>query len=280
MGFRPRIPYITVLNRLGLTNGLKLCLDAGDSASYTSGQKWLDRSGNGYDFFLGTTSGVDASDPVFTGSAGNLSDQEYWACDTDAVFTYDAANETWMDNIHKDGAVFTILAWVYLTSYGAGSSAMICGTVGNSTNQIGFQYGIAATSGQQRIQVYRGDTTTVLQVASGGSAIGLNGWHLCALTLSENGGASAAQYVLDGVADGAAFNPAYTNPSASAASFVMQVAGDGNNVRPLGINGAARIAMVSIWEGVALSVAQIKSIYDATHSLLWNPRPMQSLLVR
>ena len=37
-GFRPRVPYIDVITRLNLTNGLKLCLDAGDANSYTSGQ--------------------------------------------------------------------------------------------------------------------------------------------------------------------------------------------------------------------------------------------------
>ena len=51
-----RMPAITMLRRLGLTNGLKLCLDAGDANSYTSGEPWLDTSGNGYDFNRGTTS--------------------------------------------------------------------------------------------------------------------------------------------------------------------------------------------------------------------------------
>src|SRR5688572_16443964 len=39
---------------LGLTTGLQFSLDAGSADSYTSGQSWLDLSGNGQDFFRGT----------------------------------------------------------------------------------------------------------------------------------------------------------------------------------------------------------------------------------
>ena len=63
-------PLIDYIGELSLNSNLVLCLDAGDANSYTSGQKWLDRSGNGYDFFLGTTDSVQASDPTFNGTPG------------------------------------------------------------------------------------------------------------------------------------------------------------------------------------------------------------------
>ncbi len=264
MGFRPNVRYSSVITNLGLTSGLRLCLDAGDSNSYSSGQKWLDTSGNGYDFFLGTNSGSEASDPVFTGLAGGLSPNEYWACDSDALFTYDSVNEAWMNNLHKDGAQFTVLAWVYLTSLGvAGASPAIFGTLGNSSLN-GVQYQLIGGTGVQRLQVGNG---SAVQSLSAGSAIGLNGWHLVGLSISENAGASGGQFYLDGAVTGAAFDPSYTTPSAANASFTMQVAAEGASLRPLGLNGAARIAFIAIWEGTTLSASQIASIYNYAASL-------------
>jgi hypothetical protein len=116
LAHRARAPFATrdALTRLGLTTNLRLCLDAGDAASYPgSGQSWLDRSGGGYDFFLGTTSGADATDPVFNGTAGRKSSNEYWTPSGGDLFTYDSANESWMTALHQAGAQFTIAMWVY-----------------------------------------------------------------------------------------------------------------------------------------------------------------------
>jgi hypothetical protein len=259
MGFRPDVRYSFVLSDLGLNSGLRLCLDAGDVNSYASGQKWLDTSGNGYDFFMGVSGSTESSDPVFTGVPGALSANEYWACDSDAVFTYDSANETWMNNIHKDGAQFTVLAWIYLTSYGAAASQCIFGTLGNAANR-GVQFRVDVSTGLLSLQV--GNGTTADSFVSSGAAVGLSGWHLVGVTISENGGASGGQFYLDGAVNGAAFNPGYTSPSASNATFPMQVAAEGNSTRPLGLNGAARIGFLGIWEGTTLSAAQIAAIYN------------------
>lgn len=88
---------IDILTTLGLTTNLKLTLDAGDNSSYSgSGQKWLDVSSNGYDFFRGEDA-TTSNDPVFATNGGienfNLNGNEW--------FAYDSANETWMENLHK-----------------------------------------------------------------------------------------------------------------------------------------------------------------------------------
>src|SRR5688572_18803052 len=88
------------ITQAGLTSNLQLCVDSGDALSYPgSGQKFLDRSGNGYDFFLGVDGTVESTDPTFTGEVGT--GKAYWALDGTAFFTYDTTNETWMQNIHK-----------------------------------------------------------------------------------------------------------------------------------------------------------------------------------
>ena len=130
--FRPPLSFYDVINALGLTGGLKLVLDAGDVSSYSSGQSWLDLSGNGYDFYLGDTSSSESSDPTFNGTPGNLSTSEYFAFDGGDYFIYDSANETWMQNIHKDNAKFTICIWF---KFGTQDHALI-GDAGNSNGFI------------------------------------------------------------------------------------------------------------------------------------------------
>lgn len=44
-----------MIRQLGLDDSLLLCLDAGDGASYTSGQLWLDTGGDEVDFIFGTS---------------------------------------------------------------------------------------------------------------------------------------------------------------------------------------------------------------------------------
>src|SRR5688572_10725967 len=108
---------LTILNGLGLTANLKLCLDAGDNLSApAAATSWLDRSGNGYDFFRGTTSGADATDPTFNGTPGELSAAEYWSFDGGDFFRYDTTNETWMQNLHKNNALLSFFCWLYLPS--------------------------------------------------------------------------------------------------------------------------------------------------------------------
>lgn len=65
--------FIDVLTDLQLTGNLRLCLDAGDSNSYSgSGQDWVDVSGTGNadEFHLGTADTAGSGDPTFNGTAG------------------------------------------------------------------------------------------------------------------------------------------------------------------------------------------------------------------
>jgi len=104
------VTLIDAITTAGLTSGLQLALDAGDTNSYSgSGQSWLDTSGNGYDFFRGITGGANSDDPTFNGTSGGISINEYWSFDGDDFFIYDSANETWMNNLHKNNAQWSWL---------------------------------------------------------------------------------------------------------------------------------------------------------------------------
>jgi hypothetical protein len=95
-----------VIQECGLTSNCKLCLDAGDSSSYDgSSQTWYDLSGNGFDWYCGATSGAEASDPTFNGSAGGKSPSEYWSFDGGDWFVMAVAEPSWINNLHKDNAL-------------------------------------------------------------------------------------------------------------------------------------------------------------------------------
>ena len=95
-----------------VTNGLKLCLDAGTSASYPgSGTTWYDITGNGYN--------------------ASLNNGPVWS--SDGYFTFDGADDTitypnplaGMGNL---GQVWTVATWVNL-SYNASSLLVSSGSL-------------------------------------------------------------------------------------------------------------------------------------------------------
>lgn len=239
------------LSALGMTGNLRLCLDAADFQSWPgSGQKWLDRSGGGYDFFRGTDATSQTSDPTFVGSYGGLSASEYWSFDGGDYFTYDSSNETWMNALHKDNAAFTVLCW--LTRSGTQDSG-IFGTGGAATGSIGTS-----------VYVSNGILTLAVGNASGSFAKGVtatgvtdNAWSFCAVSLNEATG--SAFFNVNGTAS--TFAGAYTSPSVSDASFTMQVSACGNAAKPMKNTG--KKAMLAILD-TALSQAQVDAVFRRT----------------
>lgn len=244
---------LDVLTQLGLTTGAKLILDAGDAASYSSGQSWLDRSGNGYDFFRGTDNTSQASDPTFNGSAGGLSASEYWSFDGGDYFTYDSTNETWMQNLHKDNAVFTLMTWVRLGS--VGTTQGLFGSYGSPATNIGIFFCVTSAN------------TLSLLMANGSGSLGYNQatvatlsadtWYCLGIRMVEGVGMN---WFINGATETDSAN--YGSPSASNASLTMQIGARGGGANPL-LSGS-RMAMAMVWEGTALSTDQMTSIYSAT----------------
>lgn len=236
----------------GLTSNLQLCLDAGDAASYTSGTKWLDRSGNGYDFFLGTDGTTDA--PTLNGGAGNRG--AYWSGVT-KYFTYDTTNEVWMQNLHKDNAAFTC---IYIM-YAAGTNPAAFGTSdGTVATNIGVSFYVASTS-PPKIYVANGTGGAALEV-NGDTTPAANAYHMVGVSLNEATGAGGGFLYTDGaynqVSASDTFNSAYSSPSASSATYKMNVAALGNGGTPLSAN--ERLGAIAIWSS-ALTKANLDSIF-------------------
>jgi hypothetical protein len=238
-----------------LTSGLKLCLDAADSASYSgSGQSWLDTSGNGYDFFRGATSASEASDPAFFGAPGAKSLNEYWQNDgAGDCFTYDSSVETWMSNLHKDGAKWSLI-FVYDPNNSV--SEAIVRTFPDGANNAGIQVSHGIGPKQPR--------TIFVQVLGGSGGLGLlssfnissyagaTGWTLVAVSFDETS-AAGLKCVVNGV----------TLPSQSAV-----ISGPAANAaQPMrlflsSIPTAAKFGALAMWEGIALTTTQLEALME------------------
>jgi hypothetical protein len=249
VAFRPdKKTFLTVLTELGLTTNLKLCLDAGDGASYTSGQKWLDTAGAGYDFFLGVDGSSAADDPTFNGTPGNLTNNEYWSSDGGDFFRYDSANETWMDNLHKDNATLTLVFWAYLPSIG--TTTYLTGTSGANVGGTGVFCNVR-TTGVLRFTQANG----VSNFPFDSTALAVAGWNFLAVSIDEAVPSEIIQ--VNGTQDTLA--TAYLVPSAAAASFNMEVASPGNATFPFPAN--CRIGAVMMWDR-ALSASELMLLYQ------------------
>lgn len=238
------------INALGLTSNLKLLLDAGDLASVSNASqtKWLDISGNGYDFYRGSGSGSDSADPSFSGTVGAQSANEYWSFGGGDYFTYDTSNETWMNALHKDSAAFTIMGWARLTSsdfslLGTGTpgvriafsngSGIVTFNVGNSTGPL-----FKAFTGLMSVTVPTGDTFFAIRVDEAS-----NTW---SVVFNSTATTDTCTYV---------------SPSSSSAAATMLIAAtDVDSTAPSG----SRLYSIVIHQGVALTTAQIASVYNAT----------------
>ena len=244
-----------VISDLGLTTNLKLCLDAGDSASYSPSlqtDKWLDTSGGGFDFFRGSGTGSDTADPTFNGAAGGLSSNEYWSFDGGDRFTYDTTNETWMENLHKNNAIYTVFCVQYIVSLT--TSHFILGTRGSTGTGVTFNT-LRGTTSSPLVFVANGGSTVL--IADSTLDCNNNAWNVVGISVNE--GTASGVFLLNGSTE--TFNSTYSSPSTGNAATTMCLGstGGGASNSPNG----SRIACLAVWEGTQLTTTNLTNIYNA-----------------
>ena len=250
MAWRPNKPFYTIINDLGLSQGLQICLDAGDAASYTSGQTW-GNLGSSAGFFLGATSGAAADDPTFVGVAGDVKDTTYFSFDGGDMFRYSAANTAWMDSIHKAGAKYTFAAWIYFGSLAGLQN--ICGDRG-AAGGTGF-YFYVGNDGSVNLIVQNAGVDAKNTGTAAGFAVA-SAWQFCTLTFDETIGASGATFSVNGVTS--QVSSTYTSPASGAASFTLEIGARGNSDTLL--PNLSRIGFFGVWNR-KLSDAEIQLLY-------------------
>lgn len=247
-------PLSRTLDELKLSANLLLCLDAGDGASYSSGQVWSDTSGQATHFNRGSTSGAGADDPTFNGTPGGLSGSEFWSFDGADFFRKASANGTRIENIHKDNAIYTLAGWMYTSN---AETSFLMGNTQNASGNTGFNYAITGTGRSNLLRVTNGSGQALAATAVASFPAGLS-W--CFTAVSVNEGAALGTFATNGVIE--TFNPTYSSPSSGSAMAVLEIASRGNAGAPL--NAAHRVAQVAMWEGRALTGDELLAIFQAT----------------
>jgi hypothetical protein len=240
-----------IIDGLGLTTNLKVCLDAGDIASYNPSvdpQKWLDTSGNGFDWFVGNDGSVDATDPTFNGTAGSLTSSEYFNVGNNGTtrrFLYDIATpETWMQRLSEDNAIYTLMAvWkpqlstVFQPVFNFGY-----GTVAGTRGMVVIQ----TSSETLELRIYNSaGSSTELTISAANQTI--NGWNVLLISWDE-----AGNYAWRNNANTGSGNAAYTRFGA--------FTGVAHLFSSLPANTLA--ACAAIWEGTALTSTNLTDLYN------------------
>ena len=233
---------LQILTDLSLTANLELCLDAGDGNSYTSGAKWLDVSGNGIDFHFGAAAGADTDDPTFFGTADGRSSAEYMSGDGGDFFRYDSANETFMNNWHKNNSDFTAIIVAYHPT-GCGSNQGLIGNEHNSNSNQGMRWKLAEGSGQQWDAARAGSPSAFSHSSSGTET--LDAWNFHAITIEEAAAGTASHARTNATED--TFDGTFTSPSASNADEVTEIMSLGGGGTPGIMSSGSRVACVAVW---------------------------------
>lgn len=253
-------PFFDIIRKQGLIANLRLCADSADERSFPgSGQSWKDRSPSQSDFFLGATGGSEASDPAFgvgtPGVAGKVSDFDFLSYDGGDFNRFAAANAAWMENLHKAGAKWTFVAWLYLPSPAA--TQAIFGDVPT---------GVAAEAG---IQIMTVGSAFRLYVANGAGGAALNVTSATVLpdstqqrmfAVSVDEAAGFGLWQKDDVFE--AFTGTYTAPTAGGTTVTYEIGAAGSGATPLAAN--SRIYQVAMWEGRALRQGELLRLFNAS----------------
>lgn len=249
-GFR----LLDIIGKCGLLSGLKVCVDAGDDASFASGQVWSDVSGQSNHFNLGTTNGVDATDPTFTGTAGRRSSGEYFALDGGDYFTLESGtNPAVLRDMHKAAARGTIIAMVWPGSFAANQG--IIGTSGAATVNHGFEIRIP-TSGKPNLVTRSAGGVPINKSST--AVLTVTAWNFVGMSFTEAGGATASAWQVNSATE--AFNGAATSPSATDATYATQIGASGNGATIM--QASSRVAFVAVWD-VAVGAGALSALFDA-----------------
>lgn len=240
------------ISRLGLTTSLNVCLDAGASES-TNGtsQTWTDLSGSGNNYFRGTTSGVDATDPTFNGTAGNLSSSEFFSNDGGDKFA-PTATQSFSDNWHKSGGAWTVMA--VLRPNGGVTPAIWTNTNGPSASSPGLTVLLYSLTGPPHVLRYFVSNTNTTKV-SAVSSVNITD---TAVNFVLVGRSDATQLVMNvnGTVDVSVPGASTATNAPSGPMFIWEN-GAGSDIPPLG----SRLFCLALWSR-QLSSAESTLLYE------------------
>lgn len=188
--FSPPTPYkaptalYDLLKHLGLTTSLTFVVDAGDSANYLGTQTLGAQPVGAPTLFMGNDANVDSfRDPTFVGTRGRQSTAEYWQ--TTCAATGSPANRigcstgTWLDNMHRDSATWTIAGVFRRNTTTDGWN--LFADHGGDVSSIGISVAVASTNGFGGFPADR----LIFDVGNGNGASYAAAWGTSSMTIPK-----------------------------------------------------------------------------------------------
>src|SRR5690606_34226854 len=148
--------------------------------------------------------------------------------------------ETWMQNIHKDNALFTLAFIVYFPGF---NQSGLWGTNGGSATTGTGAHMVVANNGDVSFVVVNSTSTAKNQTFS---SVYTNtaGWRFLALSVNEAAAGTASFLFMSGNAT--TFDGTYSSPSSGNASQNLQFGSRGNANAPIENN--CRMGAVLAWD--------------------------------
>lgn len=239
-------------------------LDAGDPLSYDGvSQNWVNRIAANGDHFRGTNGTVEGNPDGLFFDAGISSYFESLAVGNNGTrFRKQVVAEAWENTMHKDNALFSILAWMYPID-GNQNAMFECHFQGGGKNpprrgtifafntaplrpSIGVSRNVAALFGALNV------TSTLTCTAST--------WNCVGISLDEAAGPAGSHFYVNGSTQ--TFDGTYNTPTAVDVTTASEVYGwtSAAATAPIG----ARTAGVCAWTGSTLSTAQMDTFFNET----------------
>ncbi len=247
------IPFPFQTGQFGYANAASgdaiFALDAGLTTSYSgSGQTWanaITAPGDGagqtaYDFYRGTTSGAEGTDPTFNGTAGV--DPCYFSFDGGDQFTSVLAAgsvSSFLRQMHFTGRKWTIEAWVYYN----GTATNICpifdtgtsdqGGADTSRGVIFGDFGTSIqTSGRFRLRVKQDSGGTSSLAVQSDAALTATNIYMLAASIDGSGAQASFLYrngAYDQVGSSDTFTGTFTSPGSTAAANSPKIGARGDS---------------------------------------------------
>lgn len=244
----------SAIDRLGLTSGLKLCLDASDINSYSgSGQNWLDTSGAGSNFYRGSGSGADSADPTFNGNAGGQSSAEYFSFDGGDYCTISTANPAWVNNLFKDGAIGSCAVWLWVNTTTAVQG--IAGCTGNSGGAWNFSVNANNTFGW----IAEDDSLNDELILTSSGTVTEDAWQFLGFAVNETG--NSHRLHINGTNEEK--TGTFPSPSSTNTDSPLRIGSQGTIAAATPIESGGRIAAIAFWD-TALSASDLTALYNVT----------------
>ena len=260
---RPDARLYNIIQSLGLTTGLVLCLDAGDIDSYDgSSQTWTDRVGAN-NMFRGVDGSATGTDPTFNGVAGAKSASEDFSSDGGDFFKETAAH-TYANDWHKNNGAFTLLALYYIGGSKAAGTKLFDTTasIAGNAQGIGFQ----VNNGRTVTLRHTLDDTPTSEASTGALTLATSSWNLVAIAFNE------ATPTLDIVVNGSSETVVPTASTATGAKATNVRIGAVNDTPNQPLESGERLACFAAWS-TKLTTAQIGNIYSVLKSVRFTTLP-------